>query len=173
MPPRQLLSLLSEATPKASLEYTNSPPLSHSADGSASLETFLGAALRSGNQSTLLPLEIPLPHIPGQTQVHSLDQSPAWRCWHCPCVHLPLRVFGWSLQGCSQRAAGMWPPCFFRREFVHVGASMAVPVGRKIRGWMQPAVVAGTAIALGSAGSELRNCTVILAYQPPFYCKEL
>lgn len=173
LPSRQLLNLLSEATPKASLEDTNSPPLSHSADGSASLETFLGAALRSGRQSTLLHLKIPLSHIPGQTQVHSLAQSLAWRYWPCHQVHLPQQVFGWSLQGCSQRAAGMWPPCFFRRDFVHLGASMAVPVGRKSRGWMQPAVVAGTAIALGGAGRELRSSTVILAYRPPFYCKEL
>ena len=77
----------------------------------------------------------PLPPIQGWTQVHSLAQSPARRCQHCPRKHPPQRVSGWSLQGCSQRAAGMWPPCFFRRGFVHVGASMTVPVGRKIRGW--------------------------------------
>jgi len=59
LPPRQLLILLSEAIPKASPEDINSPSPSHSADGSASLETFLGAAPRSGNQSTLLCLENP------------------------------------------------------------------------------------------------------------------
>lgn len=52
LPPRQLLNLLSEAIPKASLEDINSPSPSHSADGSPSLETFLGTALRSGVQFT-------------------------------------------------------------------------------------------------------------------------
>lgn len=46
LPSGQLLNLLSEATAKGSLEDINSPSPSHSADGSASLETFLGTAPR-------------------------------------------------------------------------------------------------------------------------------
>lgn len=137
LPPRQLLNLLSEAIPKASLEDISSPSPSHSADGSPSLETFLGATLRSGFNSPAMLGDHLLPPVPGRTQVHRLARAPARRHQHCPRKHPSQRGFGWSLQGCSQRAAGMWPPCFFRRRgFVPVGASTAVPVGRKIRGWM-------------------------------------
>lgn len=62
LPPRQLLNLLSEATPKASIEDNNSPSSSHSADGSASLETFLGTGPRSGNQSAPVHLGTPPCH---------------------------------------------------------------------------------------------------------------
>ena len=78
----------------------------------------------------------PMPPIPEWTLVHSLAWAPARRHRHCPCEHPSRQGSGWSQQGCSQWAAGMWPPCFVRRRrFVHVGASLAMPAGRKIRGW--------------------------------------
>lgn len=44
---------------------------------------------------------------------------------------------GWSLQGCSQQAAGMWPPFLFRRRgLAHVDDSMALPLGREMGGGM-------------------------------------
>lgn len=44
---------------------------------------------------------------------------------------------GWSLQGCPQQAAGMWPPFLFRRRgLALVGDSMALSHGREMGGWM-------------------------------------
>lgn len=115
LPPRKLLNLLSEATPKASIEDNNSPPPSHSADGSASLENFLGTGPRSGNRSPLVHLETPpATHSRVDTEPQPGSSPSRWH-WHCPCEHRPWQRFCWSLQTCSQWAHGMWPRCFFRR----------------------------------------------------------
>lgn len=144
LPPRQLLNLLSEAIPKASHKDSNSPP--PSLCGAASLETFVGAALRGGNQSTLLCLENhPATHFrvdigpqPGSSSILEMSAlSPK---------HPPLEGFGWSLQGLlSVGSWVLWPPCFSEDEVLSmwVSARLSQLAGGSEEG-RQPAAVSGS-----------------------------
>lgn len=135
LPPRQAANLLSEAIPKASPEDINSPSPSRSAAGSASLETFPGAApevRESIHPAT--PGDPPATHPrvdtgpqPGSNLSQMSAPSPR-----------ASSLWIW-LEPAGLLSAGSWDLAtlfFFRRSgFVHVGASVAVPVGKKIRGW--------------------------------------
>lgn len=159
LPPGQPLNLLSEATTKAALENINSPSPSHSADGCASLETFLEA----GNPSNLQCLEMPPSPIPGCTQVHNLAQTPSRRHQCCPpslagaCRAALSRQLGCGLLFFSEEEG--WP--------LWVTARPCHMAGRWEDGW-QPAVVPGPGTASGSTAWELRSSTVSLAHRPPF-----
>lgn len=147
LPPRQPLTLPSEATPMASPKDISSPHPALCTDKSAPLEAFLGAPPRSGNHC-LPPCYTWRPPAATYAMRHHLKPQP------CDISTVPMSILPSSWQGSSQRDVAT--PFFRRRNFVQAGARGAVPAGLKSEnGWRAACFCWFRDVLAGSKGAAL------------------